>query len=200
MTKTRTGATAVEAALVIPIILLFVFGGIEVVRLNVVRHTARNAAYEATRSAIIPGGSADQAQATADEILAICGIQGATVTVEPSPILEETQFVTTRVSVPMASNSWGLAMFAGDATLDFETTLRTERNPVSQAKAIEENTKKFNEKNNPPPPPPVDPPSPPPVTNPPPPQTPPGPPTPPPPTSPPPSNPPPPPSPPPVLL
>ena len=141
----RDGATAVEAAFVIPIILVFIFGGVEIVRLNIIRHTARNAAYEGTRNAIVPGGSADDALVSANEVLRICGIKGAQVTVEPANITESTTEVTTRVAVPMATNSWGVGLFAHNATLEFETTLRTERSPALQAAAIDENTATFEE-------------------------------------------------------
>jgi len=145
MKSLRKGATAVEAAFIIPVVFLFVFGGVEVVRVNVVRHTARNAAYEATRTAIVPGASAQDAIDAANEILAICGIRGATVTIEPTTIVEDTQFVTTRIEVPMSSNSWGVGIFARNATLNYATTLRTERSPLVQASAIEETTQAFEE-------------------------------------------------------
>jgi len=141
----RDGATAVEAAFVIPIILVFIFGGVEIVRLNVIRHTARNAAYEGTRNAIVPGGSADDALVSANEVLSICGIKGADVTVEPANITESTTEVTTRVAVPMATNSWGVGLFARNAILEFETTLRTERSPALQAAAIDDSTDAFEE-------------------------------------------------------
>ncbi|MCG8448622.1 MAG: pilus assembly protein [Pirellulales bacterium] len=51
----RAGATATEFAIVAPIFFLFIFVSFEFSRLNVIRHTADSAAYEAARQAMVPG-------------------------------------------------------------------------------------------------------------------------------------------------
>ena len=56
--QNRTGATAVEFAIVAPVFFLILFAMFEFSRVNVLRHTADNAAYEASRVAIIPGATA----------------------------------------------------------------------------------------------------------------------------------------------
>ncbi len=152
MNLPRKGATAVEAAFIIPVVLLFVFGSVEIVRINVVRHTARNAAYEATRTGIVPGASAQEAIETANEVLAICGINDARIEIEPETIVEATQFVTTKIEIPMNTNSWGVGIFARNMTLSYDTTLRTERSPGIQALAIEEATRDYEESQQPDPP------------------------------------------------
>ena len=58
----RRGATAVEFALVAPIIFLLFLGSIEMTNLNMIRHTAMNAAYEGARQTIVAGGTADDAR------------------------------------------------------------------------------------------------------------------------------------------
>ena len=49
--RTRRGATTVEFAIVAPVFFLFLLASIEFSRLNIIRHTADNAAYEAARIA-----------------------------------------------------------------------------------------------------------------------------------------------------
>lgn len=160
--RSRQGTISVETALVIPLIFMAVFAGVEFVRLNVIRHSIRNATYEAARAAIVPGADAETAIALANEVLALSGIRDATVTISPNPILEETETVSVQVSVPIATNSWGVGMFFDESDLVSATELRTERAPMVQAQTIEELV--F-----PPPPPPEDPPPPPPEDPPPPP-------------------------------
>ena len=56
--SSRAGATAVEFAIVAPIFFLIMLASFEFSRLNVIRHTADNAAYEAARHAMVPGATA----------------------------------------------------------------------------------------------------------------------------------------------
>ena len=55
--KARRGATLVEFAIVVPVIFTLFLGAIEMTRLNFIRHSASNAAYEGARKAIVPGSS-----------------------------------------------------------------------------------------------------------------------------------------------
>ena len=71
----RRGATAVEFALVLPIFVLFLMASFEFGWLNVVRHTADNAAYEAARYAMVPGATADEATQEAKSILKTIGVR-----------------------------------------------------------------------------------------------------------------------------
>ena len=65
----RRGATVVEFAIVAPIFFLFLLASFEFGWLNVLRHTADNAAYEAARTAMVPGGTAADAATKANSIL-----------------------------------------------------------------------------------------------------------------------------------
>src|SRR5688572_11703348 len=124
---TRHGATAVEFALTAPIFFLFLLAAFEFGWLNVVRHTADNAAYEAARTAIVPGASAADARKKANNMLRIVGTRGANVTVRPSVLTPETDEVTVAIDVPLDRNGLIVARFTRGKTLHSETTLRTER-------------------------------------------------------------------------
>jgi Flp pilus assembly protein TadG len=125
--KSRRGAAAVEFALSAPIFFLFLLAAFEFGWLNVMRHTADNAAYEAARTVMVPGASAAEATAKANAILGVVGARGAVVTINPSTITNSTTQVNVTVDLPMNKNGLITPRFTGATTLHSSTTLRTER-------------------------------------------------------------------------
>lgn len=123
----RRGATAVEFAIVAPVFFLILFAMFEFSRVNVLRHTADNAAYEAARRAIVPGATSSDAIAEANRLLTIVGARGASVTVDPPNLGPDTESVTVSVDVPMNRNSLVISKFTNNAVLSSQSTLRTER-------------------------------------------------------------------------
>lgn len=110
-----------------PIFVLFLMASFEFGWLNVLRHTADNAAYEAARCAMVPGGTAAEAKARADSLLKIVGARGAVVTVTPATLTATTDKVTVAIDIPMKSNALVVPKFTGTSTLHAEATMRTER-------------------------------------------------------------------------
>lgn len=123
----RRGATVVEFALTAPLFLLFLLASFEFGWLNVMRHTADNAAYEAARHAMVPGATAAEAVARANSILSAVGARNAKVTVSPSTIATSTEKVTVKVEIPVNSNAIVIPKFAKNKTLVSSSTMRTER-------------------------------------------------------------------------
>ena len=123
----RTGATLVEFAVVAPVFFLFIIASFEFGRLNVIRHTADNAAYEASRHAMVPGATAADAVAKATSILNIVGARGTQVTVNPSTLSPDVEQVTITVEVPMDQNGWIAPRFTAATTMRSVSTTRTER-------------------------------------------------------------------------
>lgn len=123
----RRGATMVEFAIVAPVFFLVVLTMFEFTRLNVLRHTADNAAYEAARAAIVPGSSAASATAKANQLLNVVGARGATVSINPANITTDTEEVTVTVSVPLDQNGWVAPKFTKGGTFTTSSTMRTER-------------------------------------------------------------------------
>jgi Flp pilus assembly protein TadG len=117
----------VEFALTAPIFFLFLLAAFEFGWLNVIRHTADNAAYEAARRSIVPGATAAEASSTADRLLRIVGTRGATVTVTPSVVTPQTDEVTVAIDIPMSRNGLIVPRFTNRTTIRAESTLRTER-------------------------------------------------------------------------
>lgn len=125
--STRRGATTVEFALTAPIFFLFLLAAFEFGWMNVLRHTADNAAYEAARSVMVPGATAAEATSKATNLLSIIGARSAKVTITPAVIVPETKSVTVDVSIPMNKNGLILPRFTSAKTIRSTSTLRTER-------------------------------------------------------------------------
>ena len=123
----RRGATAVEFALTAPIFFLFLLAAFEFGWLNVIRHTADNAAYEAARTAIVPGATSAEARTIANRLLGTVGAQGANVTVTPDPVTTQTKQVTVAIEIPMNRNGLIVPRFTSKTKINARSTLRTER-------------------------------------------------------------------------
>lgn len=123
----RRGATAVEFALTAPVFFLFLLAAFEFGWLNVLRHTADNAAYEATRTAVVPGATVAEARAKANQLLGIVGARNTTVTVSPSPLTVDSDEVTVTIRIPMKSNGLIVPRFTKKTEIVASSTLRTER-------------------------------------------------------------------------
>ncbi|MBA4031551.1 MAG: transporter [Planctomyces sp.] len=122
----RRGALSVEMSLTIPVLFAIFFGSVEITRLNMLRHTIENAAYEGARQGIVPGATADSARAAALAALAAIDVRDAVVTVDPPVILASTPRVTVEIQVPVARNSWGTSSFVGLTELERSCTLSRE--------------------------------------------------------------------------
>jgi Flp pilus assembly protein TadG len=136
VSRLSKGAHCVEFALVLPIMLLLFLSGIEFARMNLLRHLAENASYEAARQVIVPGATVEEAEARANAILSVMGVQGARLTVSPDPVLETTGTVSVKVTFPAEKNLWMVPMFSKNLNFQSETTLLTERATLQQVRAI----------------------------------------------------------------
>jgi Flp pilus assembly protein TadG len=123
----KRGAVAVEFALTVPVFFLFLLAAFEFGWLNVMRHTADNAAYEAARAAMVPGATAADATAKANSILKIVGARNAKITITPATLTTATKTVTVAVDLPMNSNGLIVPRFTSKTTLHSQSTLGTER-------------------------------------------------------------------------
>jgi Flp pilus assembly protein TadG len=123
----RHGAAAVEFAITAPIFFVFLLAAFEFGWLNVLRHTADNAAYEGARAAMVPGATAAEAKTKANGILKIVRAKGATVSITPSVISPSTNEVTVAIDLPMNKNGLIVPRFTKKTVLHSESTLRTER-------------------------------------------------------------------------
>lgn len=125
----RRGVTAVEFAIVAPVFFLILIASIELSRLSVMRNTADHAAYEAARIALVPGATAGEAVAAANQLMDVVGTNGAQVIVNPAVLNDDTTEVTVTVAVDFNQNALLVPRFLpeGSSTVSGTSTLRTER-------------------------------------------------------------------------
>jgi hypothetical protein len=110
-----------------PVFFLLLFGAIEMARMNMLRHAAENAAYEAARHALVPGGNATEATARANAVLSVFGFHGAGVFVDPTNLDDDDQSVEVTVEVPIDQNAWVFPRFSQGKKVIGACKLRTER-------------------------------------------------------------------------
>lgn len=125
----RRGAAVVEAALTLPILFLVMFAGWEFARMNVIRNSMDNAAYEAARESMLPGTSVAAIKARGQAVLDAVGVNGAVIDVTPGVIDINTPEVTVDVTVPVSGNSLGVAKFMTSGNLEVSCTLSRELQP-----------------------------------------------------------------------
>ena len=101
----RTGATAVEFSLTLPILLIFLFATFELGRGNMMLNTTEAAAYEAARVAIVPGATVAEAEAAAELILATAGVEVSDFSIVPANLDTASDSVAVTIDVSFAENS-----------------------------------------------------------------------------------------------
>lgn len=130
-TDARSGSVTVETAIILPVVFAIMFAAVDCARLNMLRNSVQNAAYEGARSAITPGSTATDAKDAAKKVLNGIGVKSYTITVSPSTITTSTDKVTVTISVPLKSNSWTAAAakttknLVRSCTMTIEKTRRT---------------------------------------------------------------------------
>lgn len=125
--RLRKGATLVEFAITVPILFLVVFAAIEFSRVNTIRHSVANAAYEGARRGIVPGATETDARDAALAILTAVCVRDAVVTMNPSVIAEDTSEITMTIDVPLDQNGWITPKFFAGDVLTSSCTLARER-------------------------------------------------------------------------
>ena len=129
----RRGALTVEFALTLPLVFMLLFGAIEFLYVNMIRCSAETAAYEGARRGVVPGATAANATAAAQEILDAVGTRNEKITVTPSTITPTTPSVTVTIEVPLDSNSLISPRYMRGKTLRKTCTLQRERLDISAA-------------------------------------------------------------------
>ncbi|MGB7329470.1 MAG: TadE/TadG family type IV pilus assembly protein [Rubripirellula sp.] len=125
-TQSRRGTTAVEFAIVAPLLFLFFFAAMEFVRVAMIRHTADNAVYEGCRAGIVPGATNAEVRAETMRVMNSLGVNNVALTVTPATIDRNTDEVTVQLDIPLDSNSFVPNQFVAGRSIIRELTLRRE--------------------------------------------------------------------------
>lgn len=132
----RLGAALVEFAFVAPILLVFFFAMVELSRVLMLQHSVDTAAYEGARNAMVPGATASEAVASANQLLKAANLKNAVITVDPPTIVESTSLISVCVELPVASNSWLTPFWFKKSWVSSEVSLITERPPMVQLTGV----------------------------------------------------------------
>jgi Flp pilus assembly protein TadG len=127
----RRGAAIVEFAVVVPVLVLLVFGMLEFSRVMMVEQVLTNAAREGARKAVLPGATTSDVTTVVNNYLTNSGITGAnSPTVSPAPDSANAgDPITVTVSVPFNNVSWlPVPMFLGGQTLSATVVMCKESN------------------------------------------------------------------------
>ncbi|GAA5510665.1 hypothetical protein Rcae01_06175 [Novipirellula caenicola] len=122
-------ASAVEFALVAPLMIAFTFGLVELGRMMLVKQTATHASREGARIAVRPAATTSEVVERVNDELALMGIQDATVETVPSSIETATSggIVTVRIAIDISSITWVPGFLNLDATqIVAESSMRRE--------------------------------------------------------------------------
>ena len=112
--KDRRGAAAVEMAIVLMLLIVLVFGIIEMGRAIMVHQVLTNAAREGARRAVIPGATDAQVTSRIDQYMAAANITGYTQTIEINGSAGSLSTAASKdqvgvaVSVPYSDVSYGV--------------------------------------------------------------------------------------------
>ncbi len=127
--RKRTGAAAVEFAVIAPIFFLMVLGMIEIGRAVMVQQIITNASREGARQAVLDGATATDVQTYVNDYLTDASTPTATVTF-PQGNPENAGFGTSvevRVSIPFSQVTWlPTPMYLGGENLEASTVMRRE--------------------------------------------------------------------------
>lgn len=117
--RNRSGAAAVELAIVLPVFMVILFGTIETCQMIFLQQSLEIAAYEAVRVAIVPDTDIDRIKAAANALLTARRVNGAVISITPSDFQKAPygSFLRVNVSAPCSSNSSAPLRFYGSKTL-----------------------------------------------------------------------------------
>ena len=116
--RNRTGASALEFALVAPALIILVFGLMEWSRFEMIRQVSSTAAFAAARVGTLPGSTEAEMEQHVDDVLAVYAISNAT---RVGTITADEASVS--ISIPMAQNSWFIKKLFGSMTIQRDFTL-----------------------------------------------------------------------------
>jgi Flp pilus assembly protein TadG len=132
--RERKGTSAVELAIVAPVVVAMIMGQIESSRLGMVAQLLTTAAREGCRVAVLPGVAQTDVQTRVNAVLTGSGISvgtvtptctGTTSTWDAAPMGTA---ITVSLSVPYSQVSWlGSPFFLSDAVVSASATLSSEK-------------------------------------------------------------------------
>lgn len=123
----RRGAAVVETAVVAPLMVLAMFGTIEVGYAFMLKQTVTMASREGCRAAALPGGTLTDVNAAVDAAMSGSEVEGYTTTSNVSGLSDTDLEVWVEVSIPLDRASFtGNLLGGGSFNITSRTTMRRE--------------------------------------------------------------------------
>lgn len=123
----RRGTAVVETAVVAPLLILAMFGMIEVGYAFMIKQTVTLAAREGARAAALPGGTMSDVQGAVDASMAAANLSGYTVSSNIDTVGPNDYEVWVEVSMPFDRAGFtGQLMGGGNFSIASKTTMRRE--------------------------------------------------------------------------
>lgn len=117
----RKGATLVEFAFVLPIVLTMFFALWEWSRVELIRQVSATACYQAARRGTLPNANATDVRQVADRVLDIYFVENSTVIASVAG-----NMTTVDISVPLDDNLWTVGKFFAGREVTSSFTLDNE--------------------------------------------------------------------------
>ena len=130
-TKKRRGATSVEFALCLPVLLTFVFGILEFSRVTQLQQSARLAAFEGARAGISLNATNADVTAAVNKVMSAISIANYTTTITPTTLAYTSNTVTVSVAIPPSQNAWIVKFVPSSQTITATITLNREIQAIS---------------------------------------------------------------------
>ncbi len=127
----RRGATTVEFAYCLPILLAFVFGTLEFSRATQLQQSARLAAFEGARAGISLNAQTSDVQTAVSRVMSAISIANYTTTITPNPLTYSSTSISVTVSLDPSQNAWFTWFITSGHTITANVTLLREVNSVS---------------------------------------------------------------------
>jgi hypothetical protein len=123
--RARTAAAAAELAICLPLIVFLLLASLEACSMIFLDHSLTIASYEGVRMAINYDGNNTDTLARVNQIVNNRGVEGATITLNPSDVstVERGNRITVAVSAPCNSNALLPLWFYEGRTLSCSTTM-----------------------------------------------------------------------------
>jgi Flp pilus assembly protein TadG len=127
----RRGATTVEFAVCLPILLTFVFGILEFSRVTQLQQSVRLAAFEGARAGIALDAATTDVQSAVDRVMSAISIAHYTTTITPSALSYTSTSISVTVSLDPTQNAWFTWFVTSSNAISANVTLLREVNAVS---------------------------------------------------------------------
>ena len=120
--RRQRGAATVEFAITLPVVFLMFFSALEFGRMQTIRHTVQNAAYEGARTGVIPGVSDQQIRASTAAVLDAIQTRNSDI-----DITQGTETVSVTVRAPFRDQSWFAPIYFRNMDLVSTVTLTKDK-------------------------------------------------------------------------